>query len=376
VTNLNTAHQQWASRPEDQRFLDLDSLQDFVDGVRDHASTRVTSFQKLEFDNDEQDILALVPDREPVVLTHYSFQQLCSQAQISAGELRKLPPKLAQSALEYRFQFGPRDDEETKLLLADNDAGIGTLRAANGVGYGRIWDSQVVNAVRRMNSDGRWTVPTPFRAAAHGLGASDFVVDKKSTTLYASDRDLFTFLVDERNPIDIGDQVYFRGFYAWNSEVGERTFGIAQFLYSYVCANRMIWGGRDFEEVSFRHTSLAPERFEADALPALKAIADSSPEPLIAAIKLAKETKVADKASQVQAWLEKKGFGKSRAAAAVGLAARGGDTGSSGDPTNLWDIVQGGTALAREIPNQNDRVQLEKDFSGLLGEAGKVIVIS
>lgn len=48
-------------------------------------------------------------------------------------------------------------------------------------------------------------------------------VTKDTTTLYASDRDVFLFLVDDTNPIEAGrladgsPDLYFRGFYCWNS---------------------------------------------------------------------------------------------------------------------------------------------------------------
>ena len=48
-------------------------------------------------------------------------------------------------------------------------------------------------------------------------------VTKDTTTLYASDRDVFLFLVDDLNPIEAGrlpdgaPDLYFRGFYCWNS---------------------------------------------------------------------------------------------------------------------------------------------------------------
>ncbi len=61
-------------------------------------------------------------------------------------------------------------------------------------------------------------------------------VTKDTTTLYASDRDVFLFLVDDAHPIEAGrlpngdPDLFFRGFYAWNSEVGSKTLGIAFLL--------------------------------------------------------------------------------------------------------------------------------------------------
>jgi hypothetical protein len=57
---------------------------------------------------------------------------------------------------------------------------------------GRIWDSQVVAAVERVNEDGRWQIPAASYQARN---------PKRATTLYASDRDVFIFLVDPNNPV-------------------------------------------------------------------------------------------------------------------------------------------------------------------------------
>ncbi len=68
-------------------------------------------------------------------------------------------------------------------------------------------------------------------------------VTKETTTLYASDRDVFLFLVDDTHPIEAGrlsngdPDLFFRGFYCWNSEVGSKTLGIASFYLRTVCAN-------------------------------------------------------------------------------------------------------------------------------------------
>src|SRR3546814_12221054 len=88
-------------------------------------------------------------------------------------------------------------------------------------------------------------------------------VTKGTTTLYASDRDVFLFLVDDTNPIEAGrlpngdPDPFFRGFYCWNSEVGSKTHGLATFYLRAVCLNRNIWGAEDFEEISIPHNKFA-----------------------------------------------------------------------------------------------------------------------
>ena len=174
------------------------------------------------------------------------------------------------------------------------------------------------------------------------------------------------FLVDEARPVDVDGQTYFRGFVTWNSEVGKSAFGLQTFLYSYVCANRIIWGAGDVDELRIRHTSLAPDRFVEQAQPALVAMSEASPQPIIEAIRKARDTRVGKTVADVEAWLTRKGFGRAESKLAITLAARADDTGSSGDPTILWDVVQGGTAAARAIGHTDSRLDTERRWSDLL----------
>ena len=107
-------------------------------------------------------------------------------------------------------------------------------------------------------------------------------VTKDTTTLFASDRDVFVFLVDDRNPIEVGKlangepDLMFRGFYAWNSETGSKTAGIAAMYLRGVCMNRCLWGVENFHEIKIRHTKFAPDRFAQEAYPALQSFATGS----------------------------------------------------------------------------------------------------
>jgi hypothetical protein len=101
------------------------------------------------------------------------------------------------------------------------------------------------------------------------------------------------------HPIEAGrlpdgsPDVYFRGFYCWNSEVGSKTLGIASFYLRAVCMNRNLWGVENFEEITIRHSKFAAQRFAHEAAPALTNFANSSPAPFIAGIKAARERIVA-----------------------------------------------------------------------------------
>ncbi len=154
---------------------------------------------------------------------------------------------------------------------------------------GRTWTACRPNGSRGlMTSDTRWKVPGVLDWST-GIYNPRVDITKDSTTLYASDRDVFLFLVDDLNPIEAGvlpdgsPDLYFRGFYCWNSEVGAKTLGIASFYLRAVCQNRNLWGVEDFQEIKIRHSKYAASRFAHQAAPALTRFAESSPAPFAAA---------------------------------------------------------------------------------------------
>ena len=214
--------------------------------------------------------------------------------------MRQLPAPLAGINLQHGLLA--HRGELVKTLEADD--GRIELRAVTGPDYGRIWDHELVEAVMRIAGDGtgdtRWKVPglLDWSSMTH----NPFVeVTKDTTTLYASDRDVFLFLVDDAHPIEAGrlpngdPDLYFRGFYCWNSEVGSKTLGIASFYLRAVCMNRNIWGAEGFEEISIRHSKFAGHRFAHQATPALERFAHSSSAPFVAGIRAARDTIVARK---------------------------------------------------------------------------------
>ena len=193
-------------------------------------------------------------------------------------------------------------------------------------------------------------------------------VTKETTTLYASDRDVFLFLVDDTHPIEAGrlpngdPDLYFHGFYCWNSEVESKTFGIASFYLRAVCVNRKIWGAEDFQEISIRHSKFATQRFAHEAVPALRRFANSSPAPFVAGIRAAREQIVASQDDERESFLRKRGFSKSDTAKIISTVLEEEDH----PPESVFDFVQGITALARGKPHQDARLELEGKAKQLL----------
>ena len=168
-------------------------------------------------------------------------------------------------------------------------------------------------------------------------------VTKETTTLYASDRDVFLYLVGDLNSIEAGllpngsPELCLQGFYCWNSEVGAKRLGIASFYLRAVCQNRNLWGIEDFQEIIIRHSKYAASRFAHEDAPALSRFAESSPAPFIDGIRAAREKIVARSDEDRQDFLRKCGFSKAETGRIVQtvLAEEG------SPPESVFDFVQG-----------------------------------
>jgi hypothetical protein len=112
----------------------------------------------------------------------------------------------------------------------------GEVRAVTSTSYGRIYDSEIADALVNLAGTGagemRWKVPGNMDWS-RGTYNPNVDITTDTTTLYASDRDLFVFLCDDRNPIEIGKldngdpDMLFRGFYVRHSEVGASPLTLA-----------------------------------------------------------------------------------------------------------------------------------------------------
>ncbi len=192
--------------------------------------------------------------------------------------------------MTYGLRYN-RSNEAVKLYDTTDE-----LLAATGPDYGRIYDAEVVEAVQQIAGNGtgdfRWKVPGVLDWNTMRYNPES-PVTLDTTTLYASDRDVFIFLVDDRNPIEIGKlpsgdpDLVFRGFYITNSEVGSSALKVAAFYLRAVCCNRLMWGVEGFQEISMRHSKYAPSRFIEEARPALEGFADGSTQRLLDGVKSA-----------------------------------------------------------------------------------------
>lgn len=367
-TTITRASREWLMRPDDERYLSLADLYGATFARADQSRVRTLVNQSLVARGSEDARGTLHLEHEDLGIlapTHWSLGQLATVSRTPARWIRdisKVPcgPAFAAHALNLGLRhLAEREQVQVMSRVEDIPGGTRELRCIVGPDYGRIYDHEVVRAVMEANEDGRWHVPAASYAVQN---------PKRATTLYASDRDVFVFLVDDRNPVQVRVdgtiRHLFRGFMVWNSEVGHHKFGFLTFLYDFVCDNRMVWGAREVKEIHIKHTKNAPERFIKEVRPMLRDYAEASVMDVESQLERAARTKIGSSDEEVISWLRRHEFTKKEGEAIVRTAKA-----EEGGAQTVWELVNGGTALARAIPHNDERVTLEKRVSGLLRAA-------
>jgi uncharacterized protein DUF932 len=362
---------QWAARPHDERFLSLADLEAFKLQEWNESSDAVLETRQVEAvaadvatRDDLNKLTFRLDDGREAAASHWAFSQICQRAKAPGAYLRTLPAPLVADNLNWSLR---QNAESVKTFERHN--GSHELRAVTGPDYGRIADHDVIRAVRNVagngTGDARWKIPgtMDWRTMIYDPNTP---VTPDTTTLFASDRDLFMFLVDDRNPIEVGKvrnpqtgimepDLMFRGFYVTNSEVGASALKLCAFYLRAICCNRIMWGVEGFEEMTIRHTKLAPDRFIHQAEPALISFADGSVSRLIEGVEKAKAAKVAQDDEEALAFLKARNLSRENSKRILELVEAEEGT----KARTAWDFAQGITALARNAPNNDGRVELE-----------------
>lgn len=382
--NLTVAHNEWASRPADQRFQTLDALEQSVTNRRNLSKTitvdvKTLTVKEVASRDGKGTTLAFNGVMAATEPSHWSLGQVAAAAKLPCAYIRSIPTDLAvlniNHGITHRAEPGP-----VKLLtLNDAEGGLNRLSALTSTSYGRVWDADCVGAVKRINerTGGRFYNPKayPHSGSPRGFGSIEHGAEPVPSGLYASDHDVFMFMIDGGSRLDIGERAKLnRGFIVWNSEVGAKTLGITTFMFNEVCGNHIIWGAQDVNTLLIRHSGGAPNRFDREATPHLLDYINASAAPVEAALKKASEIRLLDllPAAALVTRTDSDEFVKSFAGKftrfnrgevrdAIAYAKA-----EEGKCETLWDMVQGLTASAREYEWIDARMDLEQRAGSLL----------
>lgn len=335
MTLLLETTRPWSVRPADAQYHSLDQLTESIQHRKSlyRELEQVPVHRLKPTTNGDDNMVLEMPSGLQLGMTHWSFDQLCKLGKAPTEYMRRIPTFLACMCVQTGLVQAD-DDQQAKVLFS---TGLEPqLHALTSTGYGRVWDSDVLDALTQ-NLDDDWSVD--------------------HATL--SDRDMYMFLINKSHPVDIDGKALYRGFYLWNSEVGASTLGIAPYLS--LDDTHILWGGNVMEQLRIRHTVFAPERFMHEAKSILRTMSDASESPILHMVDDAKRTTLAKNSTELSTFLTgKPGFSKSVAKELVAHAE------TIGEPTCLWTVVRAGSELAKRITYTDERLSYEGQVSDLL----------
>jgi hypothetical protein len=380
MTMIYSAHEQWSSRPADQRFWDLQSLHNAVTAHRESAAEASLDMVDMRVEAIDGRIEISGRAGTHAEVTHFAFGQLAARADAPAAYLRSLPATLAvqniNHGLKNKAEHGP-----AKLLLHKNGGYF--ARAITSDKYSRLWNYSISEKLLRL-ADAGWS-PAPAYVP-WGHDASEFdtriataedaalsLTIKPGMTiapagLYASFEDMFVFLVQKDKVIDDGSKSgLMRGIIVWNSEVGKSTFGMQSFYFRGVCGNHIIWDAEDVKELRMRHVGLTDEKAFRGLEFELRKYADGSGSLMEAKIEKSRQFVLkSTKAEDVIDFVFDKGI-LSRADAKRAIAAVVEDV--DGPAFTAWGLAQGITRISQSEKNADKRTELDR-------ASGKVLQVA
>ncbi len=356
---LTLASRQWAERPPDQRYASLEALHAACSKFHDEAVTADVSVYDLHAVALNGGVALNGRANTPAPFTNWAFGQLCSKVRAPASYLRELPVELAVANLNHGLkQYQPADVESaTARLLLHQNGGL-TVNAFTSTKYERIWNSDITKRLIQLAGGQVWQ---PAPAAFDG-----------SRGLYASDSDMFAFMVDSNRRIfeKAPGGGLSRGFFCWNSEVGKSSFGIQKFFYEFICGNHMVWGATDVTEVRIRHVGDANDKAFGQIAIQLQKYADSSVANDEARIQGAMNKQIAatkDEVLDALFGLRIPALSYQALESSYELAELHSDW--YGSPRTVWGMANGITEYAKSIEHTDKRVELER-------ASGKVMAIA
>lgn len=356
---LFKANQQWANRPEDERFPSLEALHEATKKYADEAREKKMPFGDMRVENVDGDVQLVGRANIPAKFTHWAFGQLCARIGAPASYLRELPATLASQNLNHglarRLENGAAN---TVANLMFHSNGSLLLRSIMTDDYSRIWNHEVAERLVGLQSQG-WEPAMPDIRCKE----DDF------PALYASDHDMFAFLRNSALTVEEkgSDGAMYKGVMVENSEVGASALKLTRFLYREMCGNHIIWGASKVLEIKVRHVGNARHKW-GGYFAAIKKYADESVSDLEYKISQAKVKMIGDtKEAVLDALFGKRINGLSRAVIESGYDAVRPD--QDGDPKSVWGIVQGLTRFSQTIKFTDKRTEVDRAAGKLLDVA-------
>src|SRR4029077_12554555 len=106
------AHDQWATRPDDERFATLTEMYADAKAGRGAAAHADVRQGELKVAPTPRGLAIVGKEGNAAVMTHWSFDQVCNRLAAPAWYLRTLSAELAAANLNFCIKDDENDDAE------------------------------------------------------------------------------------------------------------------------------------------------------------------------------------------------------------------------------------------------------------------------
>ena len=376
------ANKQWSSRPADERFSSIQDLHDQCKAYYRTARENKVPISAIRTEAVNGEVQLVGRAGNPARLTHWSFGQLSQRVSAPPSYLRELPATLACQNLNHGLAK-LSNDYTANLLFHSNGSLL--LRAFTSDEYARIWNWEVAERLLALESQGwkpavptmHWSGGDVSKCISCGGTGSNAITGScvccKGTgnvlpALYASDHDMFAFVVNDNAVIrEPGNESGLRrGVIVQNSEVGASALKLTRFLFRDICCNFIIWGASQVLEIKVRHIGNARDRWQgynAELRRYLNQGAQQDEE----RISSARTVKIGDTKEQVLDRLfGMRSLNLSRKVLDAGYEAV--NPSEDGNPNTVWGMVNGLTRHSQKLPHADARTAIDT-AAGKLMEA-------
>lgn len=381
---LFQASNQWAVRPADERFTSVEDLYKATKAYADTAVEAHVAYNSLRVQADGKDVVLVGKENAPARFTNHAFKQICARTGTPAAYLTTLPPTLAAQNLNYKLAnidgLGGcntgEDEREANVLLHKNGSFL--VRAFTSDKYFRYWNWEAAKQLLTLQNSG-WKVP-PARPAfpdqpgtrlateadvlrSNGeFGLSIKVGDPIAPAgLYASDHDMFAFMVNDNYQIDSGGGRYLlRGFFLKNSEVGDAELSMTKFNADNVCGNHIVWGAKDVSKIGIRHVGKSVVEKAEKLQATLIRYANESASDEEAKIQKARSFVFGkDRDEVIDTLFNNRHLGISKKNLQAAYDSTDNEHPEDGNPRSAWGIMSGLTRVSQKSPYADVRNDLD-----------------
>lgn len=387
--NIYTASHQWANRPADERYWNLEEM---LAAARirkaesqEKLGVQLSACRAMADPRDGRGLLMTGPNGGAVAMSHFGFSQVVTRIGHNGGAaeyLRSLPADLAAQCLNHGFEKAT--GHANFLLNRPAAGGVGIVRSCLSDSYVRLWDVDAYPWLINLTQRG-WRVPPARPAGIPGertrvATAADVLPGKNSRLsiregdtiapggVYASDRDSFVFLVNQERAIEVNGFCGFRALMASNSEVGTGAVRIDAVLYDTVCGNHILWGAKLLGSWRANHTGLSmASRVRRATMDASRQLADASADTEARVIRAAQAKVIASEKKEVIQMVYNAASGAFTMAEAEDswkLAEQWADV--HGAPNTVWGFTSGMTRLSQSLPYASGRNRIDAAAGKLL----------